>query len=70
MAEKYNQQDGGPSAQPDAGENVSAADEAHPATIGERNTEAGVAGQGLGQMSGSEGQEGGTSSEPGSLDQS
>ncbi len=70
MADKYNQQDGGPATQPDAGENVSAPEEARPATIGERNTEAGVAGQGLGQMSGNEGQEGSSSSSAGSKEQS
>ena len=50
MAERYNQQDGSPQTQPDSGETVSDPNEAHPATIGERSTEEGVAGQGLGQM--------------------
>lgn len=58
MTEQYNQQDGGPATQPDAGEIVSDPNEARPATTGERNTEAGVAGQGLGQMSGDESAEG------------
>lgn len=53
MAERYDQQDGAPQTQPDSGETVSDPNEAHPATIGERSTEEGVAGQGLGQMPGS-----------------
>lgn len=50
MAERYDQQDGAPQTQPDSGETVSDSNKAHPATIGERSTEEGVAGQGLGQM--------------------
>lgn len=57
MAERYNQQDGAPQTQPDSGETVSDPNEAHPATIGERSTEEGVAGQGLGQMPGSKDQQ-------------
>ena len=57
MAEHYDQQDGAPQTQPDSGETVSEQNEAHPATIGERSTEEGVAGQGLGQMPGSKDQQ-------------
>ena len=51
MPEKYNQQDGGPQIQPDSNENVSDPNEARPATVGERSTQEGMAGQGLGQIS-------------------
>ncbi|MDQ3687953.1 MAG: hypothetical protein M3430_20440 [Acidobacteriota bacterium] len=58
MAERYNQQDGGPTTQPDSGEIVSDSHDARPATVGERSTEEGVAGQGLGQISGAGGERG------------
>ena len=51
MTEQYNQQTGGPVISPDSGENVSDTDGDHPAVSGERSTEEGQAGQGLGQMS-------------------
>lgn len=52
MTERYNQQDGGEATQPDSGETVSDAPGARPAMVGERETQEGMAGQGLGQMSG------------------
>ena len=54
MAEQYNQQDGGAATQPDSNEVVSDPNNARPATIGERKTEPGTAGQGLGQIAGGE----------------
>lgn len=54
MTEGYNQQDGGPQTQPDAGENVPDPRGARPAVVGERDTQEGMAGQGLGQISGDE----------------
>jgi hypothetical protein len=56
MTERYNQQDGGPATQPDSGEIVTDAEDARPATVGERSTEQGVAGQGLGQITGAGGE--------------
>jgi hypothetical protein len=50
MTEEYRKQDGGPVTQPDAEQNVSDPNHSRPATVGERSTEEGVAGQGLGQM--------------------
>lgn len=50
MSERYDQQDGAPTTRPDSEETVRDENDARPATIGERNTEEGVAGQGLGQM--------------------
>ncbi len=58
MTERYNQQDGGPATQPDSGEIVTDPNGARPATVGERRTEEGVAGQGLGQISGAGGERG------------
>ncbi len=52
MTEKYNQQDGRPQTQPDSNETVSDPKGARSAVIGERSTQEGVAGQGLGQISG------------------
>ena len=54
MAEKYNQQDGGPNPHPDSNEVVTDPNNARPATVGERSTQENMAGQGLGQMSGPE----------------
>ncbi len=56
MDERYNQQDGGPATQPDSGEIVTVPEGSRPATVGERSTEQGVAGQGLGQISGAGGE--------------
>ena len=50
MSEKYDQQDGAPTTRPDSAETVRDDKSARPATTGERNTEEGVAGQGLGQI--------------------
>jgi hypothetical protein len=50
MEERYDQQDGAPETQPDAGETVTDRNHSRPATTGERSTEDKVAGQGLGQM--------------------
>lgn len=50
MSEKYDQQDGAPATRPDSAENVTDKNNDRPATIGERSTEPGVAGQGLGQI--------------------
>ncbi len=58
MTERYNQQDGGPATQPGSGQIVTDREGARPATVGERSTEQGVAGQGLGQISGAGGERG------------
>ena len=50
MTEEYRKQDGGPVTQPDPEQNVRDVNQARPATTGERSTEEGMAGQGLGQM--------------------
>ena len=50
MTDEFRKQDGGPVTQPDAEQNVSDPNHARPAAVGERSTEEGVAGQGLGQM--------------------
>lgn len=50
MTEEYRKQDGGPVTQTDDEQNVSDPNHARPATVGERSTQEGVAGQGLGQM--------------------
>jgi hypothetical protein len=50
MTEEYRKQDGGPVTQTDPEQNVSDPKKARPATVGERSTEEGMAGQGLGQM--------------------
>lgn len=56
MTESYNRQDGGPATQSDSGEiaNEPVGDSA--ATVGERSTEPNLAGQGLGQISGADGE--------------
>jgi hypothetical protein len=59
VTEKYNQQDGSPDPQPDSGEAVSDPKGARPAVVGERSTEEGVGGQGLGQMKNMDEEEGG-----------
>ena len=56
MTERYNQQDGGPATQPDSGEIVTVPEGSRPATVGERSTGQGMAGQGLGQISGAGGE--------------
>lgn len=58
MTEKYNQQDGGPNPPPDSNEVVSDPNNARPAMIGERSTQENMAGQGLGQITGQEGEKG------------
>ena len=50
MSEKYDRQDGAPTTRPDSAETVEDDKNARPATIGDRSTEEGVAGQGLGQI--------------------
>ncbi|HYH87265.1 MAG TPA: hypothetical protein VEX60_17570 [Pyrinomonadaceae bacterium] len=63
MTERYNQQDG----EPDSGEVASDPGGERAATLGERATEPNVAGQGLGQISGADGERP-TSRTPGDTD--
>jgi len=50
MAEEYRKQDGGPVTQTEPEQNVSDPNHSRPAAVGERGTQEGMAGQGLGQM--------------------
>lgn len=50
MTEEYRKQDGGPVTQTDPEQNVTDPNHARPAVTGERSTQEGIAGQGLGQM--------------------
>ena len=50
MTEEYRKQDGGPVTQTDPEQNVSDPNKARPAAVGEKSTQEGMAGQGLGQM--------------------
>jgi hypothetical protein len=50
MTERYNQQDGAPETEPDSDQTVTDHNQARPAVVGERSTQEGMAGQGLGQM--------------------
>jgi hypothetical protein len=59
VTEKYNQQDGSPDPQPESGEGVADPNDARPAVVGERSTEEGVGGQGLGQLKNSDDEQGG-----------
>lgn len=56
MTEEYRKQDGGPVTQPDAEQNVSDPNHSRPAAVGEKSTQEGMAGQGLGQMPDDEGE--------------
>ena len=56
MTERYNKQDGGPATQPDSGEIAIDPSEERSAVVGERSTEPNLGGQGLGQISGAEGE--------------
>jgi hypothetical protein len=56
MTERYNKQDGGPATQMDSGEIAIDSDEERSATVGDRATEPNVGGQGLGQISGADGE--------------
>ncbi|HEV2911725.1 MAG TPA: hypothetical protein VGX92_00295 [Pyrinomonadaceae bacterium] len=50
MTEQYNQQDGAPETETDSEQTRSDPNRARPAVVGERSTQEGMAGQGLGQM--------------------
>ncbi|HYY59229.1 MAG TPA: hypothetical protein VE842_18005 [Pyrinomonadaceae bacterium] len=56
MTKQYNQQDGAPETEPESDQARSDPNDARPAVVGERSTQEGMAGQGLGQMTDGEGE--------------
>jgi hypothetical protein len=64
MTERYNQQDGAPETDRDSDQTVTDPNQARPAVVGERSTQEGMAGQGLGQMPDDEGKPKSSESKP------